>query len=94
MRENIDGHSYDTDNATKVHTSGWVDTNEDGNCMNDTLYRTESGQYFIHMEWHDEDGDGEQIEPYSPGDVLGWLEGNSVEGIPLGCPELTTARKS
>lgn len=85
MRKVIKGRLYNTDTAQKL---GWIDNTDrdnwatpllraeiDANVIQETLYLTKSGNYFIH-------GEGGSLTRYA--ETLGdhvWLTGEHIEPI-------------
>jgi len=84
MEKLIDGKLYDTDDAEKIAT--WRNMRDCSNFdyMHETLYRTDSGNWFIHGEGHaktryasnngDMRGFGEDIRTLSEDEAFQWCQ--------------------
>ena len=97
MKRIIEGKCYDTATATEV-ASSYYSYKGDFDWVEETLYRTKSGRYFMHGMggahtrwcWYDENiwrGDGEGIVALTPAEAVEWLEANGKD-VPAGCPEI------
>lgn len=84
MKQIIDGKRYDTEKATEVASYSYGNLT-DFHGIEETLYRTEKGTWFLHG-WggaatkyatdlgNGSSGDGEDIQPMTPVQAMRWLE--------------------
>lgn len=97
MKKVIEGLRYDTATATEVASWSFGYPN-DFSHSSETLYRTKSGNYFLHGEggpassWREQTGQrewsgGEDILAKDDLEALEWLESHGLD-VPKGCPEL------
>lgn len=84
MKKVINGKLYNTESAKKLgYWSNGLGYDDFAFCE-ETLYKTKSGQYFLHGagggnskygEWHgNSGGPGEVIRPYTEADAKEWCE--------------------
>ena len=98
MTRIINGKRYNTETATELVAWDNGRYGGDFNRCEETLYRTKSGNYFIHgnggpmSRWACSCGDnswggGDGINGLTTAEALEWLEERD-EDIPDGCPEI------
>lgn len=73
MKQVIDGLLYNTETAHTIGNYYNNKTYSDFDCIDETLYKTKKGRYFIHHDNGVRCG-GEYIEPVSVEEAKEWLE--------------------
>jgi hypothetical protein len=86
MKKVIGGALYNTETACRIGTWDNGLNPNDFNYVEESLYRTKSGKYFLHGEgggnsqygeWHGNSGSGgEEIRPYTPAEAMEWAQEN------------------
>jgi hypothetical protein len=98
MKKVVDGKRYDTETATKVgYWDNGLPISDFGN-VDETLYRTKNGAYFLFgrggaltsysvQVGNNGRGAGRDIIAMTPQEALEWLEHHGYD-VPDGCPEI------
>ena len=90
MKQVLDGKLYDTEDAELIAKHNPVTDRRDFRYLNERLYRTSNGSYFLHCEggpmteYAKSTGDGktggEEIRPVTREEALAWCEDRHVDG--------------